>query len=221
MNLRVTSRIAWIRVADSPPILKSFVSIEADTSSASMISMPLASTWVRLLPSCGRAMPTANNARLNSIKARRNFPARAALVLPSARMVAVDEKVSAAAGPLLPRNQANSGIASRRRRNHGCANVSAAPPANQSRRFKLRSFHELLGLFEQPLAVVDGRVVAGELDQVTAAQKIFEKRLFVVRKRRTFREHAQELDRGLPRHRQLMLFGDVAAQDVRDRDAES
>ena len=35
--------------------------------------------------------------------ARRNFPTRAALVFPSARKLAVDEKVSAAAGPLLPR----------------------------------------------------------------------------------------------------------------------
>ena len=119
MNFRVTSRIASIRVADSPPTLKSFVNIEAETSRARMMSMPLASTCVRLLPNCGRAIATAKKARLSSIKARRNFPARAALDFPIARRVVVEEKVSAAAGPLLPRNHASNGIASNRRRNHG------------------------------------------------------------------------------------------------------
>src|SRR5438874_1940561 len=53
MNFRVTSRIASSRVARSPPIVKSLVSIDPDTSSTSIMSIPLASTWVRLLPSCG------------------------------------------------------------------------------------------------------------------------------------------------------------------------
>src|SRR2546423_8834123 len=181
MNFRVTSRIASIRVADSPPTLKSFVSIDAETSSASMMSMPLASTWVRLLPSCGRAIAIANNARLASISARRNFPVRAALVLPSARKAVVDEKVNAAAGPLLPRNQASRGIARSSKRNHGCANVRAEFDGSQSGRFKLRSFHKLFRFFHEPLTILNGRVEARELDQIAAAQKIFEQRSFVGR----------------------------------------
>ena len=65
MNFRVTSRIASIRVAESPPTVKSFVNIEPETSSTTMMSMPLASTSVRLLPSCGRA-----SARMKMASAR-------------------------------------------------------------------------------------------------------------------------------------------------------
>src|SRR6476646_996021 len=168
MKLRVTSRIASIRVAACPPILKSFVNIEAETSSASTISMPLASTCVRLFPHCGRARPTAKQAMLISTSARRKLPARAALVLPSARNVAVDENVRAAAGPLLPRSHASSGIATSRRRNHGCAKVSAELGVNQSGRCKLRSFHKLHGLFQEHSAVVERGVVTRELDQIAA-----------------------------------------------------
>src|ERR1041385_229146 len=220
MNFRVTSRIASIRVADSPPTLKSFVNIDAETSSARMMSMPLASTCVRLFPSCGRAIAIAKKATLSSIKARRNFPARAALDLPIACKAVVEENVSAAAGPLLPRNHASNGIASRRRSNHGCAKVRAAPPKNQSRRFKLASCHELLCFLEEPLAVVNGRVVARELNQIAPAQEIFEKRFLILRERRTLREHAEKLERSLARHRQLILFGHVTPQDILNRDAE-
>src|SRR2546423_5637320 len=213
MNLRVTSRIASIRVAASPPIEKSFVSIDPETSSARMISIPLASTWVRLLPNCGRAIAMAKNARLRSRSARRNFPARAALLFPSERKTAVDEKVNAAAGPLLPRNQARSGIATNSRRNQGCAKVSAAFAGSQSRRFKLRSFHELDRFLQQPAAVGGSRVVTGELDQVAPFQEILQQRSFLRRKWRAFRQHPKKFERSLARDRQLILFPDVAPQD--------
>src|SRR3954462_8057895 len=205
MNFRVTSRIASIRVADSPPILKSFVNIDAETSSASMISIPLASTWVSVLPSWGRAIARANRARLSSSTARKNFPTRDALVLPSDCSAVVDENVNAAAGPRFPRNQASKGIASSSRRNHDCAKVSAPSAGSQSRRFKPRSFHKPGGFLEQQLAVLDSGVVTGELDQVAAAQEIFEQRSFIGGKRRAPRQHAEELDRRLPRYRQLVL----------------
>ncbi len=68
-----------------------------------MMSIPLASTWVRLLPSCGRASAITNIASEATNIARKILPARAALCLPIARRVDVDEKVSAAAGPRFPR----------------------------------------------------------------------------------------------------------------------
>src|SRR5256714_353904 len=204
MNLRVTSRIASIRVACSPPIVKSFVSIEPETSSASMISIPLASTWVRLLPSCGRAIATARNASATSRRARRNLPARAALLFPSERNANVEEKVNAAAGPLLPRNQASSGIASNSKRNHGCAKVSAEFFDNQSGRFKLCSFYKLDRFLEEAAAVVGSRVVTGELDQVAPFEKMLKQRSFLRRERRAFCQHGQELERGLARDRQLI-----------------
>ena len=102
MNLRVTSRIASTRVACSPPIVKSLISIEPETSSTIMMSIPLASTCVRLLPSRGRASATMKMARLRKSSARRILPARAALDLPSPRRTVVEEKTSAAAGPRWP-----------------------------------------------------------------------------------------------------------------------
>ena len=95
------------------------VNIEPETSSTTMMSIPLASTWVRLFPSCGRAMATAKSARLRRKMARRSFPARAALVFPSARKAAVDENVRAAPGPLFPRRYASKSTARRSRSSHG------------------------------------------------------------------------------------------------------
>src|SRR2546430_12112656 len=210
MNLRVTSRIASIRVACSPPIVKSFVSIEPETSSARIISIPLASTWVRLLPNCGRDIAMAKKATLTSIRARRNFPARAALLFPSERKDAVDENVRAAAGPLLPRSQASRGITSNSKRNQGLAKVSPEFAVSQSGRFKFRSFHKLGRLLEQKMAIVGGRVVTGKLDQVAPAEKILEHGPFVIRKRRTFRQHAEKFDRGLPGDGQLILLSYIA-----------
>ena len=125
INLRVTSRIASTRVASCPPMVKSFVSIEPETSSTSMMSIPLASIWVRLLPSCGRASAITKIASETSSSVRRIFPARAALRFPIARRLAVDEYVSAAAGPRFPRNHATNGIASSNKSSHGRANVNA------------------------------------------------------------------------------------------------
>src|SRR2546423_288230 len=220
MNFRVTSRIASMRVADSPPTLKSFVNIEAETSRASMMSIPLASIWVRVFPSCGRAIATAKNARLTSIKARRNLPARVALVLPSDCKAVVEENVRAAASPVLPRNQARSGIASRRSRNHGCPKVSAEFAGNQSRRFKLRSFHKVSCFFQESAAVLDRSVVAGKLDQVAAAQEVLEQQSFFCGKRRTFRQHGEKFNRGLPCYRQCVFFCNVTAQDIGHGDTE-
>ena len=148
MNFRVTSRIASTRVASWPPIVKSFVNIEPETSSTSMMSIPLASICVRLLPSCGRASATTKKARARSSSVRRILPARAALCFPIARRLAVDEYVSAAAGPLLPRNHASMGIASNKSSSHGRANVNALLPGNQSNSRKLTSFHEADRLFQ-------------------------------------------------------------------------
>src|SRR5688572_9470946 len=148
--------------------------MEPETSSTTMMSIPLASTCVRLFPSCGRAIAIVSNARLTSSIARRNLPARAALLFPSARNVAVDENVSAAAGPLLPRQYASSGMASSSNSSHGCAKVRAEFIGNQSRRFKFPSFDEPGCLLQKKAAVFDRRVVTGEFDQVATIQEVFE-----------------------------------------------
>src|SRR6266480_1808979 len=142
INFRVTSRTASNRVASSPPMVKSFASIEFETSSTSMMSMPLASTCVSDFPSCGRAMATMNAARASQISARKICPARLALLFPIARNGAVAEKTMAARGPNLPRSQASSGINSNNSNNHGRANVSVCP-ASQSCGDKGSSFHKL------------------------------------------------------------------------------
>ena len=142
MNLRVTSRTASTRVASSPPIAKSFVSIDPDTSSTSIMSIPLASILVRLLPSWGRASATTKIAMAASSNVRRIFPARAALLFPMARRLAVDENVNAAAGPRFPRNQASNGIASSNKSSHGRAKVNALFAVHQSNSCKLPSFHK-------------------------------------------------------------------------------
>jgi hypothetical protein len=67
------------------------------------------------------------------------LPARAALCFPIARRLVVDEYVSAAAGPLLPRNHASNGIASNKSSSHGRANVNALFPGNQSNKFVMPS----------------------------------------------------------------------------------
>src|SRR4029077_16706263 len=108
---------------------------EPETSNTSMMSIPLASICVRLLPSCGRARATTKKARARSSNARRILPIRAALCFPIARRLAVDEYVNAAAGPRLPRNHASNGIASNKSSSHGCANVNALFPWNQSNEF--------------------------------------------------------------------------------------
>ena len=55
MKRWVISLMASTRLARSPPMEKSSVSMERDTSSAIMMSMPLASTCVNELLNCGRA----------------------------------------------------------------------------------------------------------------------------------------------------------------------
>src|SRR5438552_9273048 len=139
INLRVTSRIASTRVASCPPIVKSFVSMDPETSSTSMMSIPLALIWVRLLPSCGRASATTKAASESSSSVRRILPARAALCFPIALRLAVDEYVSAAAGPRFPRKYASKGIASSNSSSHGRANVSALFAGQKSNRFVMSS----------------------------------------------------------------------------------
>src|SRR4030095_6004397 len=179
INFRVTSRTASRRVASSPPMVKSFASIEFETSSTSMMSMPLASTCVSDFPSCGRAMATINAARDSQISARKICPARLALLFPIARNGAVAEKTTAARGPNRPRSQASNGINSNNSNSHGRANVSVCP-ASQSRGDKGSSFHELTRFIQQKAAVGRCRVIARELDQVTAVQKVGQQRFFLV-----------------------------------------
>src|SRR6266571_7416822 len=185
MNFRVTSRMASPRVASCPPIVKSFVSIDPETSSTSMMSIPLASTCVRLLPSCGRARAMTKIASDASSRDRRIFPTRAALCFPMARNADVDENVNAAVGPRLPRKYASNGIANKSNNNNGRANVSALFAVHQSNSCKLLpSFHKSGCFFEQELAVRRSRLIARELDQVASIQKIFEQRLLIARKLR-------------------------------------
>ena len=138
----------------SPPIVKSLVSIEPETSSTSMMSIPLASTWVRVLPSCGRAIAMTKMARLTRHQRPQKFSRSRRAVLPSARKIAVDEKVNAAAGPLLARETRQAAGCEQKQRNQGWAKVSADCSGNQSGRFKLGSFDELGGFFQQQPAVV-------------------------------------------------------------------
>src|SRR5262249_42217639 len=138
-NLRVTSRIASTRVASCPLMVKSLVSIDPETSSVRIMSIPLASIWVRLLPSCGRASAITKIAIEASNRDRRIFPARAALRFPITRRLAVDEKVNAAAGPRFPRKYATNGTASSNRSSQGCAKVNALFPLNQLNSFVMSS----------------------------------------------------------------------------------
>src|SRR6266487_7127102 len=192
MNFLVTSRIASSRVASSPPIVKSFVSIDPETSSTSMMSIPLASIWVRLLPSCGRASPTTKIASEASSSARRIFPARAALCFPIARRLAVDEYVSAAAGPRFPRKYASKGIASSSRSSHGRANVNAVFAGHHSNSRKLASFQKADRFLQQQFAVQGCRVIPRELDQVASIQEIFEQRFLVSREWGRFCERREK-----------------------------
>src|SRR5207244_5832668 len=197
INLRVTSRTPSSRVASWPPIVKSFANIEFETSSTSMMSMPLASTWVRLLPSCGRASAMTKKASAAKTNARKNFPARAALCLPIARSVVVDEKVNAAAGPALPRRYASSGMTIKSKSNHGRANVSAVFAGKKSNSCKFASSYETKCFLEQQLAIGRSRVVARELDQIAAIEKIGEERFRVFGERDRVSQRDQKLDRSL------------------------
>src|SRR5262245_57596932 len=214
MNFRVTSRIASTRVASWPPMVKSLVSIDPETSSTSMMSIPLASICVRLLPSCGRARATTKKAMARSSSARRILPIRAALCFPIARRVAVDEYVSAAAGPLFPRNHASNGIASNKSSSHGRAKVSALLPGNQSGSCKLTSFHEADRLFQQQFAVRHCRFVLGEFNEIAAIQKIFEQRFVISGKRRRLCRCGEKLYGRLSRRRHSVLLCDVTSQDI-------
>ena len=160
-----------------------------------MMSIPLASTWVRLLPSCGRARATIRSARLRRSSARRNLPAARGAGLSRARAASlVDEKVNAAAGPRLSaqigqqRNApGEAGAATDARKSvPSCA-------GNQSGRFKLPSLHKPRRFLEEQPAVLGRRVVARELDQVAAIQEILEQRLLVVGKGRGFARARREI----------------------------
>ena len=80
-------------------------------------------------------------ANVASISVRKILPARAALLFPIARRLAVDEYVNAAAGPRFPRSHASNGIASNNRSSHGRANVNALS-GHQSNSRKLTSLHK-------------------------------------------------------------------------------
>src|SRR5207253_1449777 len=219
MNLRVTSRTASNRVASSPPMVKSFTSIELETSSTSMMSIPLASTWVSDLPSCGLAIPTIKAARASQTKARKIRPARLVLLFPIARNGAVAENTIAARGPNLPRSHASKGMSSSNSSNHGRAKVSAWPPS-QSRGDKCASFHELARFIQEETAIRRRRFIARELNQVTAIQKISEQRFLVVTEIRSGGNGIQKFDRCLSGHRQIELFHYVTSQNIRNANAE-
>src|SRR5262249_20469127 len=220
MNFRVTSRIASTRVASWPPMVKSLVSIEPETSRTSMMSIPLASICVRLLPSCGRARATTKKAMARSKSARRILPTRAALCFPIARRLAVDEYVSAAAGPRLPRNHASNGIPSNKSSSHGRAKVNALLSGNQLNGGKLASFHEADRLFQQQFAVRCCRFVLGELNEIAPVQKIFEQRLVIAGKRRGFCRCSEKLYGSLSCCRDAVLLGHVTPQNIGHTNAE-
>jgi hypothetical protein len=101
MNRRVTSRMAPTRVARSPQpkILGQHrlgnVEHQHDVDPTGLdLGETCAELWTAI------AIP--KNARPSRRRARK-IPARAALVFPSERRALVEEKVSAAAGPLFPR----------------------------------------------------------------------------------------------------------------------
>ena len=103
MNLRVTSRIASMRVAWSPPTVKSLVSIEPrnvehehDVDSA---CLHLREAFAEL-----RTRQSDHEESQSEKKKRaQEFPRAGGACFPSARRLTVEEKVSAAAGPLFPR----------------------------------------------------------------------------------------------------------------------
>src|SRR3954471_4358812 len=222
INLRVTSRTASSRVASSPPIVKSLVSIEFETSRTSIMSMPLASTSVRLLPSCGRARATTNKASANSSKVRRNLPARETLLFPISCSNRVEENVTAAAEPRLPRRYATSGISRSNNSSSGRANVRAPCAADQSRNSDklLSPFHKPRRLLQQQGTVGGSCVVSSKFDQVATTQKILEQCSFLWRKLRIARDSLEKLNGRLSGNRQPILFGYITSQNVRGFDAE-
>ena len=183
INLRVTSRIASTRVACSPPIVKSLVSIDPETSSTSMMSIPLASIWVRLLPSCGRASAKTKTANVASNSERRIFPARDALCFPISASGLVEEKSKAAIAPRFPRKYASSGMAKRSKSSQGLANVRAVLAGHHSGSCKLTSMDKARRFVEQHSTVRCCCLVTRELDQVTSIQKVFQQLPFTFRKR--------------------------------------
>ena len=108
-------------------------------------------------------------------------PAREVLRFPSARNVAVEEKTSAAAAPRWPRSHISSGTKRSNKSSQGWAkeNPQGELGDQKSGRLKRTSFHKTLRFIEEEPAVFPGRVVTRELDQVTAIQKIAQKRLFI------------------------------------------
>src|SRR6267378_39681 len=209
MNLRVTSRTASRRVASSPPMVKSFVNIEPDTSSTSMMSIPLASTWDRLFPSCGRAIAMMKAASESQTRARRNRPARLALPFPIARKGEVPEKITAALGPILPRNKARAGINSNKSSSHGRAKLSVWP-FSHSGGDKHASFHKTARFIQEQTALFRRRLIAGKFDEVAAVQEIGQQCFFFFAEFRSRRDCIDEFDRGLAGHRQVELFENIA-----------
>src|SRR5262245_34893655 len=147
-------------------------------------------------------------------RARRIFPTLAALFFPIALKLAVDEYVSAAAGPLFPRNHASNGITSSRRSSHGRAKVNALFAGNQSNSCKLTSFHKPDRFFQQQFAVRRRRFVFGELNEIATIQKILEQRFVISRKRWGLCRCGEKLDRRLSHCRQSVLLGHITSQNI-------
>jgi hypothetical protein len=84
----------------------------------------------------------------------------------------------------------------------------------KSGRLKNASFYELVCFVEKQAAVFTRRVVARELDQVTAVQKIAQEGLFVARKWRSRGKGVEKFYRSLARDWQLVLLGDVSAEYI-------
>src|SRR4051812_33836214 len=158
------------------------------------------------------------SARRSSV--RSNLPARAALSFPSARRVTVFENTTAGAGPRCPRSQASNGTRASSKRSHGLAKDRAVFAGSQSRGFKRTSLHKSRCFFKQEPAVVARRVIARKLDQITPAQEIVEQRLVVGREGRRIAQCGEKLDGGLSRQRELILLGNIPAQNIGDKDAE-
>ena len=122
-NSSLTFLTTEIRLAGWLPIVKSSASIDPETSSNSMMSMPLASTWVIDLPFCGRASAMMSNANAQKNKPVRKLPARLCTRLPRDRSASVEEKTTVGEPPGCPRRNASNGTSNSSSNNHGFANV--------------------------------------------------------------------------------------------------
>jgi hypothetical protein len=164
-------------------MVKSLINIEPETSSTSMMSMPLASTCVRLFPSRGRASPM--------MKQRQRQEQQRAQYLTRARGAALAEAAQhdrgredeRGSGSTLSAQVSDQRQEQEKQEQPRIANENSVPVGSQLRRFKLASFHKARRFLEQQLAVGSRRVVSCKFNQVAALQKITQQFAFISGKR--------------------------------------